>query len=260
MREVNSKKYFNCWNLVPQMNNKTNNNQIPIEALELLPCYALDLLAAKERAYVEKTLLEFPELQSHLKTEHEMIKYLQEEKELFSLSAIEQRERKLATLLERDEFNLSNETETTDKLKPTIKDKSRGFFQNLLSGQMSQTQYLGFAAISTLSIALLFAFVAPLLDKKNTGTTSSTFYPAAEKEENAQRNSGSLIVGLSVLPNDPRLTKLLIPYGASASNIPGKDSMYHINFSKQPDKPTLDKLLLKLSAEKELVWFIGEAY
>jgi hypothetical protein len=80
------------------------------------------------------------------------------------------------------------------------------------------------------------------------------------KEENAPLNSGSLILGLSVLPNDPRLVKLLKSYGASTSNIPGKDGMYRIGFTQPLDKSTLDKLLLKLSAEKELVWFVGEAY
>ena len=155
------------------MNNKDNNNQTFKQALELLPWYALGLLGSEEKKFVEKALLESPELQEHLKAEHELVQCLHEEKELFSLSAIEDREERLEQLLEREEF----QPKESEQQKAKINTKLAVFFQSLFSGNMSKSQYMGFAAVTTLSIALLFAFAMPLLEH------NSTFYPAAIESE-----------------------------------------------------------------------------
>jgi len=232
------------------MNNKTNNNQTPVRALELLPWYALGLLEPKDKSYVEKMLLEFPELQAHLKTEHEMAQFLKEEKELFSLSAIEERENRLTRLLEREEFS----PEKVEKQKPTISTRFINFFKDLISGHVSKTQYAGFAAVTTLSIALLFAFAMPLLER------NSTFYPAGIESEEGKLNTNSLLVGLSVAPNDPRLLKILKKHNVKISAIEGKDGMYQLGFTKKTNASDLDKLLSILSKQTELIWFVGEAY
>ena len=233
------------------MNNKDNNNQIPVRALELLPWYALGLLEVEEKQYLEKALLEFPELQEHLKTENEMVQHLREEKELFSLSAIENREERLGQLLKREEFQpkVSGQQETT------INTKLVKFIKALFLGNMSKPQYVGFAAITTLSIALLFAVTTPLLESK------STFYPASTKSDEGTTEKNTLLIGLSVEPNDPRLLKLLKKYDIKTSSIAEKDGMYRLSFTNnKPNAADLDKLLLTLSKQKELIWFVGEAY
>jgi hypothetical protein len=232
-----------------KMSKEPNNNEVPIQALELLPWYALGLLARKEKEYVEQMLLEFPELQAHLKTEHEMGKYLKEEQEIFSLSAIEDRERRLAQLLTRDEFQPEKNNE-----QELLSSKLVSFMNNLFTGQMSKTQYMGFAAITTLSIALLFAFTVPLLE------SSSTFYPAAIESDDAKQNTNTVLVGLNVEPNDPRLLKILKSHGVMTTTIAGKDGMYRLSFTKEPSALDLDELLSALSKQTELIWFVGEAY
>ncbi len=231
------------------MNKEHNDNEVLIKAIELLPWYALGLLGPEEKDYIEQMLLEYPELQEHLKTEHEMAKTLKEEHEIFSLSAIEGREKRLSRLLERSEF----EPENHEKQEP-ISSKFINIFANLFSGEMTKTQYMGFAAVTTLSIALLFAFTIPLLEH------NSTFYPAAVESNDAKQNINTILVGLNVSPNDPRLLKILKKYRVITTAISGKEGMYRLNFSKKPNKSDLDKLLLTLSKQKELIWFVGEAY
>ncbi len=231
------------------MNKEHNDNEIPIQAIELLPWYALGLLAAEEREYVEQMLLEFPELQEHLRTEHKMAKVLKEEQEIFSLSAIEDREKRLTKLLTRNEFKLKK-----SEKRESISSKFINAFTNLFSGQMSKTQYLGFAAVTTLSISLLFAFTIPLLEQ------NSTFYPAAVGSDDEQRNINTVLVGLNVASNDPRLLKILKKHRVMTTAISGKDGMYRLSFSEKPSKSDLEKLLLTLSKQTELIWFVGEAY
>jgi hypothetical protein len=233
------------------MNKKDNNKQIPVQALELLPWYALGLLEAQEKKFVEKALLEFPELQEHLKIEHEMVKHLHEEKELFSLSAVEDREERLGQLLNREEF----QPKAVEKKEESINTRLAGFFKALFSGDMSKSQYMGFAAITTVSIALLFAFAIPLLEHK------STFYPAAVKTVKVNSDKNTLLIGLSVEPNNPKLLKILSAYNVKTTAIAGKDGMYRLGFVKaKPNPADLKKLLSTLSEQTDLVWFVGEAY
>ncbi len=231
------------------MNKEQNNNEIPIQAIELLPWYALGLLGSEDKDYVEQMLLKFPELQEHLKTEHDMAKVLKEEQEIFSLSAIEDREKRLSLLLTRNEFK-HNESKKQDPLSSRLVN----IFTDLFAGQMSKAQYLGFAAITTLSIALLFAFTIPLLEHK------STFYPAAVDSKDTKQNANTVLVGLNVSPNDPRLLKILKKHRVMTTAIPGKDGMYRLSFSKKPSKSELNNLLSILSKQTKLIWFVGEAY
>jgi hypothetical protein len=233
------------------MSNKDNNSQIPVQALELLPLYTLGLLEVEEKQFMEKALLEFPELQEQLETEYEMVQHLREEKELFSLSAIEEREERLGQLLKRDEF----QPKVFGQQEAKIKTKLVEFFQDLFLGRMSKPQYMGFAAVTTLSIALLFAFAVPLLESE------STFYPAASEPDEATQEKNSLLIGLSVAPDDPKLLKVLKNYDIKTTTIAEKDGMYRLSFTKKkPNAADLEKLLSTLSKETELFWFVGEAY
>lgn len=247
MREVSSKKSLKILEYNRQMSQKTNNNEIPIEAIELLPWYASGLLTDQEKDYVERTLLKFPSLQEQLKSEHQIIKFLKEEKELFHLSAIEPSEKRLELLLERKELQ-------NDKHPLSLVSKFKKFSYSLISGNMSKVQYIGFASVTTITIALLFAFIIPLVDNNN------TFYPAYVGSDAPSDSKTSLLMGLNVPSNDPRLTNILKEFHVQTIPVPGKEGMFRLNFAKKVKPPVLKKLISELSANKELVWFVGEAY
>jgi hypothetical protein len=229
------------------MKKNTNNNQVPEKAIQLLPWYAMGLLTPEENNYIEKKLLEHPELQMQLKEEHETIHFLKEEEDLFYLSKISSSENRLEQILKRKIL-------TTNKL--SIKDKLVTFIRSLVSGNLAGTQYVGFAVISTISIALLFAFVAPLLNQQN------TFYPANSHSSDKSHalKTPDLLIGLNINSDDPRLLLLLKDIKAKANSIPGKKGMISINFINKPSPSELKKAIKKLSANKELIWFVGEAY
>ena len=227
-----------------------DNNQIPLQTLELLPWYALGLLDEEEIQVVKKALLEYPELKDHLKVEHEMSMYLRREKELFSQSAIEDRENRLKVLLEREEFKPKIHQQQSGSINKKISE----FFGSLFSNIMDKPQYIGVAAVSTLFIAVLLAFTVPLVEHK------STFYPAAVVPEKTM-GKDTLLIGLNVAPNDPKLLKILNSYNVKITMIKGKDGMYRLSFIKdKPNTEELKKLLKILSKNTDLVWFVGEAY
>jgi len=229
------------------MKKNTNKSKVPEKAIQLLPWYAMELLSPEETDYIEKTLLEYPELQAQLKAEHDTINFLKEEQGLFYLAKIDTSEDRLENVLADIKL-------TTNK--QSIKNKLITFASSLITGNLARTQYIGFAVISTISIALLFAFVAPLLDQQN------TFYPASTQpiEESYPSKSPDLLLGLNVKPDDPRLLVLLKEIKAKATAIQGKKGMYSVTFVKKPSSSELKTLLGKLSANKELIWFVGEAY
>ena len=197
------------------MKNNTNKSKTPEKAIQLLPWYAMGLLSPEETNYIEKTLLEYPELQAQLKVEYDTINFLKEEQDLFHLSKIDTSENRLENVLA--DINL-----TTNK--QSIKDKLITFVRSLITGNLAGTQYIGFAVISTISIALLFAFVAPLLDQQN------TFYPANTQptEESHPSKSPDLLLGLNVKLDDPRILALLKEIKAEATAIPGKKGMFSV--------------------------------
>lgn len=233
---------------------KANKNKIPEEAIKLLPWYATGWLSSEERDYVKEILSESPELQNLLLTEHEMIRAVKEDKSLLERSSLESTELRLENVLKKIDLEPNNQTER--KTSENLVSKLQNFISTFFSGDISKTQYAAFAAISTLSIALLFAFISPLVKEKN------IFHPATV-ETAMRKNTGNvtiLLVGTNVAPNNPELLNVLSEANATIDAIPGKDGMYSVSLSKKLTPKQTNKLVEKLLTHKDLFWFAGEAY
>jgi len=235
------------------MNNTAKKNQIIDEALKLLPWYVSGHLSEGEKNYVNEMLEKHPELQEQLKVEHELRQFMNDEKVLFQLSAIEPSEERLKAVFNNKAFDMTNasaEVALGSQNKPS---RILGFIQTLMfGGHMTKAQYMGFASVAALSIALLFAFVKPLVNTKN------TFHPAYEGT--SQSDKASILIGLSIAPDDARLVKMLEGFQTKISVAGGKKGMYRISFTKKPSPEALKMLVKKLSENEELVWFAGESY
>ncbi len=230
----------------------SENNKIFEEALKLLPWYASGRLTSTEMSYVDDALKTYPELQDHLKTEYKIRNFLNEEKELFYFSALESSEERLKAVFNHEVFNGAN-TRVDDVAQGQQQTSGvKGFIQSLLSGHMTKAQYMGIASIVTLSVALLFAFVEPLVNPKN------TFHPAYVGT--SQSNDTSILVGLNVAPDDSRLIGILSEFQTRTVEVAGKKGMYRISFTEKPSSQDLKSLLKKLSENEKLIWFVGESY
>ena len=228
--------------------NRTNNNNTYEKALELLPWYALGLLPTDERALVDKALETYPELQKELEAEKKIIPLIKETKEVFNLSAVQGSDERLAIIFENKVF----------KAKPqNTKNKVFVFLQNIFPTSKRQFQYVSFAAMGVVTIGLLVSFIYPIVNNQE-----STFYPAAAKPsvESSQSNAIVVIVGLNVKPNNKKLISLLDKYNAEITTINGKKGMYHIKVSKKMNTSDFDEMILALTKNEELAWFVGEAY
>ncbi len=235
------------------MNEEINKNKIPDEALRLLPWYATGWLSSEERAYVKENLAEYPEFQELLLSEYEVIRLVKDDNSLLDQSLLDAPEVRLERVLGKIKALETVEGIQNEKESSWVKLKS--FFQNLLFGESTKFQYASIAVVSTLAIALLFAFISPLVKEGN------SFYPATiETSLHDNRNVTVLLVGLNTEPNAPKLLSVLKASNAKISSIPGKDAMYQITLPVKltPDQTNL--LIKSLSKNKDLFWFAGEAY
>ena len=235
------------------MKQKTNKNQNLEEAQKLLPWYATGWLAPKERSFVQDMLSKYPALQKELELEHLIIKELKENESLLDLSLLESTEKRLGKVL--DKLEPHEVSVQTPIGSVSMSDKLKQFVYKMFSGDSTKLQYAGFAAVSVLSVALLYAFISPLVNNQN------TFYPATSASfETAGEDETILLVGLNADSNDPRLKQLLQGVDARINVVPGKDGMYRIHLSKKLSAIEIKSLIQKLTSDKELVWFAGEAY
>lgn len=233
------------------MKKSQNKIQPPEEALKLLPWYATGWLSLPEREYMQKVLSQYPEFQTMLDAERKMISAIEDDKTILDQSCLEPTSVRLEAVLEQ----LSREED-----KVTTKPK-QGFIQSLsqlFSGYSPKIQYAAFATITTLTFALLFAFVAPLVDEKTGGDT--IFYPATYSMQKADSSITALLIGLNTKPNDPRLLKLLRENNATIDLIAGKNGMYRFSLPNKLNAEQTNNLLNKLTNDKELFWFAGEEF
>lgn len=236
------------------MNIKSNKNNIPEEAIQLLPWYATGWLSSEERDYVKEILSESPELQELLLAEHEMIRAVKEDKSLLEHTFLESTEIRLESVLKKIDLEPSNKIER--KTSVDVASKLKELVSTFFSGNVTKTQYAAFAAISTLSIALLFAFISPLVKEKN------IFHPATV-ETTMRKNTGDvtiLLIGTNVPPNNPQLLKVLNEAHATIDVIPGRDGMYSVSLPERLNSQQANKLVEELLMHKDLFWFAGEAY
>ena len=246
------------------MTNKINNKleEVPMEALQLIPWYATGWLSADERDYFQKQLKKYPVLQECLKEEQELIQLINKDKTLLELSSLEPTEVRFKKVLSRLEN--TNEVEATQlindqnkKLSPPS-GKITNWLQNFFSGNANnRLHYASFASIAIFA-ALLVAFIAPLIKDKS----KTSFHPATvqTKESKQHTSETTLLLGLKGNTQDVWLVNFLAKNHAKLSKIQGKDGLFRIKFDKKLTKKQTDALISQLNEQKKLIWFAGEAY
>lgn len=246
------------------MNSKTKNNtdEVSVETLGLLSWYAADLLSSDERATIDKLLKKHPELNQYLNEEKQIIEQFTQDKSLLDLSALEPSKTRLKNVMERldktaTSANVDTSQNSTTQRPDSLWTKVVGFIHSLSKGEASTLKYASFASI-TIFVALLVAFIAPLIEKQS----DSAFHPATEKSADA-RNQVSvteLLIGINGDTQNAWLQDFLHKNTASISQVPGKDGLYRVKFDKKLDKEEVESLLKQFNSNKEVIWFAGEAY
>ncbi len=235
------------------MNIDTKNNQIPEEVLELLPWFAIGGLSSEEHSYFQEALLKFPKLQQLLDQEREMIRLIAEDSSLLEISSLEPAEQRLKGVLNRIESNIVNEEEslsTTGKIKKML--------DSWLPDSLGASQFSSFASVAILVVSLvaLAAFIAPLFTQESNFTPASAVVTKATSPASAT----ILLVGFNgsskELSTYPLFTNIL----ATVEPVSGKKGMYQVSLNKKLDEQQVKGLIAKLVAQKELVWFAGEAF
>jgi len=238
------------------MNKKQIKKQIPIKALELLPWYATGYLSPEEREYVQKISSQTPDFQEMLDRERQVINILKENKSILEQTCLEATEIRLAGVLEK--LPLTEKQKNTDYSKQgflqKLSQKPRIMLSDLFSSHSPKVQYGVFAAITTLFLALLFAFISPLVEE------NTIFYPATSSVIKSHDGATTILIGLNTELDNPSLLRILKENNAVINAIPGKSGMHHLSLSVKLNAEQTKKLLKKLTNDKELFWFAGEEF
>ena len=236
------------------MNKKINSNESFDEAIKLLPWYATGWLTPKERAFVQKMLEKYPDLQEELEQEYQLIRRVKEDRSVLDLSVIEPTEIRLEKVFAKLSNDNSNELISDNK-----NNYKEGFIQSISTFFFNHSngfQYAGVAVVTALSVGLLYTFISPLIKPE-------TVYKPATANSNKVKtttNTTILLLGLNTEPSDPKFKTLVQGVGAKISVVSGKDGMYRMFLPKKLNPTQIKALIQKLTINKELVWFAGEAY
>lgn len=233
-----------------EMNMKQLKKQIPVEALKLLPWYATGWLSPQERGYIQKVLSQYPDFQNLLDAERKMINVVKEDKSILDKSCLDATEIRLNKVLEQ----ISSTNEENKKTSIGVNQGVLAHLSNLVLSCSPKIQYAVIVAVTTVTIALSFAFVAPLLDENN------VYYPATSGVKKSNNNLTTLLVGLNIEPTDPRLLKILDENNAKIDAIPSKSGMHHLTLSVKLNATQIKSLLKTLRDNKALFWFAGEEF
>lgn len=251
-----------------ESNNNTDNessNNITMETLSLISWYATGWLSAEEQAYVQKQLEQHPELKNYLSEEKQIIDLVNRDDSLLELSSLEPTETRLKAVLAHLD-KIPQENKTQDSIASSSSGNSHGstitsFIQSLLRGDASTLRYASFASIS-LFVALLVAFIAPIITPMFNNQTNIAFHPATVQtpETRKQISTTIILVGLNADTQNDWLDNLLKKNNANMTTIPGKDGLYRIHFNKKLSTKEIETILKQLNNHKETIWFSGEAY
>ncbi len=237
------------------MNTDTKNNEIPEKALELLPWFVTGKLSPEEYTYFTEELKNNSALESMVEEERNVFNLVTEDKSLIGLSTLAPPESRLENIFKQID-NLPADTPTASNTN--LIDKFKNIISSWIPTSFSTTEYARFASVSLLvvSLAALMAFVAPLFTEK------SEFTPATAKTANIinEQLTTVLLIGTSGSIDSLQSHPLLKGKLKKVESVPDKEGIYQISFNKKLSKTEVKDILSSLSANKELIWFAGEAY
>jgi len=250
------------------MNNNTKNSDgaIPEKVLELIPWYAIGNLSVDDQVLFDEALVSYPSLLKLVEFEKQMIKSVATEPSLLEKSAIAPTEERLKSVLNMIDIEESKEQtegqQSSGILNPVI-DKLRELTDFLIPSKNGAPQYARAASLGVLvlSVAVLTAFVAPLF------TDNSEFVPASavnttdvNKPATVKNTQTTLLVGFKGSSIDLGNNTVLKGKVLKIESVPEKEGIFQISFKQAMSSDEIKQMIDALLAQKETIWFAGEAY
>ena len=248
--------------LLHNMNNNTNNSEgfIPEKVLELIPWYAIGKLSVDDQVFFEKALVSYPSLRKQIEIEQQMQQAVSADHSILDKSAIAPTEERLKSVL-----NMIDAEEARDNSKQSnsILDKFKSAFDVLMPSTNGMPQYARLASVGilVLSVAVLTAFVAPLFnDKSDFVPASAVTQSKANQPTLTNSTKTTLLVGFngsSVELGDNTVLKGKV---LKIESVPDKEGIFQISFKETMNNEQIKQTIDSLLAQKEIIWFAGEAF
>lgn len=248
------------------MNNNTNNSDgsIPEKVLELIPWYAIGKLSVDDQAYFEKALVSYPSLSKQLETEQQIFEAVSADHTILDRSAIAPTEERLKAVfnmidVEEARSNAEN-TESSDSLLDKIKNSFEVIFPS--SNGLPQYARVASVGVLVLSVAVLTAFVAPLFTDNKSDFTPASAVTQSNINQPSLINSTktTLLVGFNGTSVELGDNTVLKGKVAKIESVPDKEGIFEISFKKSMNADQIKETIDSLLAQKQLIWFAGEAF
>ncbi len=233
---------------------KTNNNNIPKEIIELLPWYAIGCLSDEEHNTFQTALLKYPDLQSKLDQEREMITIISENHDLLEESALIPSAQRLESVLNR--LEAQNLEEVSESQQSNVKNSNgiKDFFTNLIPNNFGTLHYASIA-VAVFAAAIFFALVEPIFNNQD-----NTFVPAAAKISDSQSQHTVILVRVNGDSEDLKKIPALSNFYSKIEPVSGNKGMYQIKLNKKLNAEQVKKLISDLQTQTELIRFAGEEF
>ncbi|WP_299871788.1 hypothetical protein [uncultured Cocleimonas sp.] len=252
---------------------KTNNTtNIPEEVLQLVPWFAIGKLSEEDKAFFENALLSYPSLQEQLNLEKQMIDLVSEDSVLLNyadgslvdksvIAAPEERLKAVFNVI--DNLEPATKAQRQSDATGSLVERLKNAFDSLIPNLGIKPQYARFASVSVLalSVAVIASIVIPSKTETSDFTTASAVtQPIDNQEKLASTTKIVLLVGFNgtseELSNNDVLKGKQIKIGSPADN----NGFYKISFKDSMTADEVKQTIDALLAQKETIWFAGEAF
>jgi len=249
----------------PNMNNAHKTNNIPEEILELLPWYALGKLSVDDNAIFENATLRYPSLQKQITLEQQMIELVSADKTLLDMSVIASIEERLKSVLNvienlKPPTNAKNNSES--KLTNSFLENLKNAFSSLVPNLDFKPHYAGIAGVAALAVSV--AIFSSFVTTSDTSTSDFDLASANDKskanETVTDTNKTVILVGFSGSADELSDNEVLKGKQIKITSPADKDGFFQISFQKSINADEIKQIIKTLLAQKETVWFAGEAF
>ena len=243
------------------MNNITHNTAlIPEAILELLPWFVLGKLSSDDQASYEKALKTYPSLQKQFELEQRMIALVSADNTLLDKSAIAPAEERLKSV-----FNVIDNLDTTvaSNAKLSIVAKLKNVFNSIIPSLGIKPQYARFAGVAALalSVAILSAIVIPSSTETSDYSLASADAPSLVNQTPVANAAKTiLLVGFNGTEEELAQNDVLKGKQINIGSPEDNDGFFQISFNDSMSTDEVQQTMEALLAQKETVWFVGEAF
>lgn len=248
--------------------NTNNTIKIPESFLELMPWFAIGKLPIDAQIKFEKAMKSYPLLQEQLKQEKQMIDLVSADKSLLDKSIIAPQEERLKTvfnIIDSPELSTKENSQTQVSVWNSIIKRLKNVFDSqtptLDSLNLGFKPQYASAGVLVLSVAVLSSFIVPSQTERSVFIpASAVIQPSDNQASIVNATKTVLLVGFNGTQEELSSNGALKGKTSKVDSLPDKPGFFQVSFTDSMNSDEIKQMIDALLAQKEAIWFAGEAF